>query len=118
MNTIETVLAILIFFVFGAETFFMGYSIATTNWFKKKSKEERKEKENKETIFKYTFADGTILRLPNVVLSADAVRKLEGAFGKCQNLIAESTEGQTNEIIGNGNLFLSRRTYWTNHSRN
>ena len=97
MNTIETLMIILFFFIFGAETFFMGYSIATTTWFKKKSKGERKEKENKETIFKYTFADGTILRLPNVVLSADAVRKLEEAFGKCQKLTAESTEGQTKE---------------------
>ena len=42
-------------------------------------------------IFKYTFADGTILRLFNVGLSADEVFKLEELHGKCQSVTAERT---------------------------
>lgn len=41
-------------------------------------------------------------------------------IGFIGNLIYLKIEGRRrkNEIIDNLNLFLSRRTYWTNHSRN
>lgn len=41
------------------------------------------------TLWVYTFADGTILRLFNVGLSADEVWKLAELHGKCQGVTTE-----------------------------
>lgn len=38
-----------------------------------------------EAIFKYTFEDGTILRLLNVGLSVAEIWKLEDLHGKCKS---------------------------------
>lgn len=46
MNKIEVLMMIMFMFIFGAETFYMGYSFARDMWFKKKL-EGKKEKENK-----------------------------------------------------------------------
>lgn len=43
-------------------------------------------------IFKYTFDDGTILRLLDVGLSCAEVWKLEELHGKCRSIESEDKE--------------------------
>jgi len=43
-------------------------------------------------IFKYTFVDGTILRLFEVGLSVEEVWKLEELHGRCQSVATESAK--------------------------